>query len=63
MKHNIDEMKSIIKTTLLSALLVSGVATASAYRPEKNPMEFGKNRLSIITPTLLRLEYAVEVCG
>ena len=53
-------MKSIIKTTLLSALLVSGVATASAYRPEKNPMEFGKNRLSIITPTLLRLEYAVD---
>ena len=32
--------------------------TASAAHPDTNPLVFGNNRLTIITPTLLRLEYA-----
>lgn len=32
----------------------------AAAGPVKNPMVFGKNRLTIITPTLIRLEYATD---
>ena len=38
--------------------LFLGTGLVEAYRPSQNPIEFGKNRLSIITPTLLRLEYS-----
>lgn len=53
-------MRSFFKTTALSFLLFGGGMTAFAHQPEQNPMVFGKNRLSIITPTLLRLEYATD---
>ena len=32
--------------------------TASAAHPDTNPLVFGNSRMTIITPTLLRLEYA-----
>lgn len=43
----------------MSALLALTTGlTSFAYKPDANPMVFGNNRLTIITPTLLRLEYA-----
>lgn len=47
-------------TNLIVSVCLSSVAASSltAEVPTKNPMVFGDTRLSIITPTLFRLEYA-----
>ena len=45
---------------LLLPFALSAAISASAYQPQANPMVFGNNRLTIITPTLLRLEYAID---
>lgn len=46
---------------MMSALLActAGLSLFAAT-PESNPLVFGNNRLTIITPTLVRLEYAVD---
>ena len=53
-------MKIFFKLIALFLFLTGTGLSAYAKHPEQNPMVFGKNRLSIITPTLLRLEYAVD---
>ena len=40
------------------ALMISSGLTSFSATPVANPLVFGNNRLSIITPTLLRLEFA-----
>ena len=49
-------MNKLIKYTIIFFSVLSAVCTGAVER--SNPMVFGNNRLSIITPTLLRLEYA-----
>ena len=44
--------------SLTAALAILTGLSAAAEKPASNPLVFGNNRLSIITPTLLRLEYA-----
>ena len=48
-----------MRKLLLPFALLAAIS-ASAYQPQANPMVFGNNRLTIITPTLLRLEYAID---
>ncbi len=50
-------MHRIFKSLAAVLISLSGL-TAMAEKPAANPLVFGNNRLSIITPTLLRLEYA-----
>ena len=45
--------------SLLLALL-SLLSAAGADKPFENPLVFGNNRLTLITPTLFRLEYALD---
>lgn len=40
--------------------MIVGIQTMAAQIKQGNPLVFGKNRLTIITPTLLRLEYAKD---
>lgn len=51
-------MHKSYKYFLSLALMVSSGLTSFSATPAANPMVFGNNRLSIITPTLLRLEFA-----
>ncbi len=53
-------MKRFYISILLTLFAAIGCLSGNAYKPKNNPIEFGKNRLSIITPTLLRLEYAKD---
>ena len=50
-------MKISLKTLMASALVLASGWGAFAIE-KANPMVFGNNRLTIVTPTLLRLEYA-----
>lgn len=52
-------MKRTLHHLMLLTILMSCLSGLAA-KPASNPMVFGKNRLSIITPTLLRLEYAQD---
>lgn len=45
---------------LLSMLLAGGVSSAAEPKNPCNPLVFGNNRLTIVTPTLVRLEYALD---
>ena len=51
-------MRKALKYISSLALMISSGLMAFAGTTAQNPMVFGNNRLSIITPTLLRLEYA-----
>lgn len=53
-------MRKALKYISSLALMISSGLMAFAGTTVQNPMVFGNNRLSIITPTLLRLEYANE---
>lgn len=53
-------MSRLIQRAMMSALVFFTGLTSFAYKPQANPLVFGNNRLTIITPTLLRLEYAEE---
>lgn len=53
-------IQKTIKLSMMSALIAMSGLTLFASTPETNPMVFGNARLSIITPTLLRLEYAQD---
>ena len=50
-------MKISFKTLLASVLIMASGLGATAFQ-KTNPLVFGNNRLTIVTPTLLRLEYA-----
>lgn len=54
-------MKHTARNAMMSALLActAGLSLFAAT-PESNPLVFGNNRLTIITPTLVRLEYAID---
>lgn len=53
-------MTKLARTLLPALLLISSATTTAAKIPTENPMVFGNARLSIITPQLLRLEYAKD---
>ena len=53
-------MTKLARTLLPALLLISSATTTAAKTPTENPMVFGNARLSIITPQLLRLEYAKD---
>ena len=53
-------MNLLTRTGISVMLAISAVMNASAGKAASNPLVFGNNRLSIITPTLLRLEYAKD---
>jgi len=53
-------MTKLARTLLPALLLFPYVTAAEAKTPTENPMVFGNARLSIITPQLLRLEYAKD---
>ena len=46
-----------MKNRILLLLFLCGGIAASA-QPAGNPLVFGENRLTLITPTLFRLEFA-----
>ena len=49
-----------MRRTLLACLTFVQAVLCFAQLPKANPMVFGNNRLTLITPTLLRLEYATD---
>ena len=49
-----------MRRTLLACLTLVQAVLCFAQLPKANPMVFGNNRLTVITPTLLRLEYATD---
>ena len=49
-----------MRRTLLACLALVQAVLCFAQLPKANPMVFGNNRLTLITPTLLRLEYATD---
>ncbi len=49
-----------MRRTLLACLTLVQAVLCFAQLPKANPMVFGNNRLMVITPTLLRLEYATD---
>ena len=49
-----------MRRTLLACLTLVQAVLCFAQLPKANPMVFGNNRLTLITPTLLRLEYATD---
>ena len=49
-----------MRRTLLACLALVQAVLCFAQLPKANPMVFGNNRLTVITPTLLRLEYATD---
>ena len=49
-----------MRRTLLACLTLVQAVLCFAQLPKANPMVFGNNRLTMITPTLLRLEYATD---
>ena len=51
-------MRKSRKYLMALALMISSGLTSFSATPVANPLVFGNNRLSIITPTLLRLEFA-----
>lgn len=53
-------MNKLGRPLLAALLFISSATTAGADTPTDNPMVFGNARLSIITPQLLRLEYAKD---
>ena len=53
-------MKLFLRRFFSIAAAVCAVMNASAGKAASNPLVFGNNRLSIVTPTLLRLEYAKD---
>lgn len=53
-------MKKIFLLIFAVIILAGNAITVNAEKPAQNPMVFGKNRLSVITPTLLRLEYSTD---
>lgn len=50
---------AMTKLLLIAALLVAGLVPAAAQQPEqKNPVVDGNARFTVITPTLIRMEYS-----
>lgn len=49
-----------MRRTLLACLALVQAVLCFAQLPKASPMVFGNNRLTVITPTLLRLEYATD---
>lgn len=49
-----------MRRTLLACLAIIQTVLCFAQLPKTNPMVFGNNRLTVITPTLIRLEYATD---
>ena len=49
-----------MRRTLLACLTLVQAVLCFAQLPKANPMVFGNNRLTVITSTLLRLEYATD---
>lgn len=53
-------MRCMVKLVVSTALFVMGVPMALSTDTPGNPLVFGNNRLTVITPTLVRLEYAFD---
>ena len=57
---NYTYMKHRISKVIAAVIAALSMLPAAAEKPAANPLVFGNNRLSVITPTLLRLEYAKD---
>lgn len=53
-------MKNLARCLLAPGMLLASVLSAHAQAPTANPLVFGEARMSVITPQLLRLEFAKD---